>query len=50
MTAVADDCFTIAARLLGCSDFPTSGYFVAEAPWNFREPRLSLFLEVSDAH
>lgn len=50
MTAVADDCLTIAARLLGCSDIPTSGILPAEAPWIFREPRLSFFLEVSDAH
>ena len=49
-TTVADDCFSIAARLLGCSDIPTSGILLAEAPWIFREPRLSLFPEVFDAH
>jgi len=46
MMAAAVDSFRIAARLLGCSDIPTSGFFDADAPWNIREPRLSLFPEV----
>jgi hypothetical protein len=46
VTAVADDCLSIAARLPGCSDIPTSGFLVSRAPWIFREPRLAFFLEV----
>jgi hypothetical protein len=50
VTAVAVDSFRIAAQLPGCRDIPTSGFFGADAPWIFRELRLSLFSEVVDAH